>query len=181
MCSLALCSNRLMVRVSPSSCYLLLLGATWYLATTPASAAVVFSLSRRARYRLVLNHHLQHRFFPKRAFFTMPLQFHTALCILQSAFCILHSTFYTAFCTLFTCTSPRCSWRRPRPSSPSPPGLHSVPGPRPSTGPVRSHSRPSSLCLESYLKEWFSNLGLGVVRDRFPKSRGSISVPSCTL
>ena len=41
---------------------ILSLGVTCCLSTTPASTAVVFSLSWGALYRPVLHHHLQHRF-----------------------------------------------------------------------------------------------------------------------
>ena len=61
MCSLALLSNRLVTNRGCGTT-VLLLGVTCYLATNPASAAVVFSLSLRARYRSVLHHHLQDRF-----------------------------------------------------------------------------------------------------------------------
>ena len=60
MCSLALRSNRLVTNRGRGTA-VLLLGVTCYLATNSASAAVVFSLSLRARYRSVLHYHLQDR------------------------------------------------------------------------------------------------------------------------
>ena len=59
---------------------ILLLGVTWWQSTTPVSTAVVFSLSCRARDRLVFNTPCNMDFL-RRVFFTLPFKFDSALCI----------------------------------------------------------------------------------------------------